>query len=309
MAGRARTDRGILPTCPQAERLSPMNAAVQPALPPPAPPGVLDALRRLFARHETVRYLVAGSLKADHRDKLLGRVWSLLDPLLFMLVYLIVFGFLFNQARSGKGGAIEFIIYLLPGVLAWRFFDGTVNAASGCIRSNRGLIHEINFPKAVFPVSLCLARLSDFLWGLGVMLILVGIIGFQHVTWHLLWVPLIVAVQFCLTLGIAFIVAYLGAFFADTANIVSVVLRLGFYASPVFYRVSRRDGGIVPEEYLHYYMLNPIACFFEAYRDAILRMHAPDLRNFGYAAGVSLILLILGFSIFSRGEGQFAKYV
>ncbi len=285
-----------------------MTTAAQPIL-PPSPPGPLDALRRLYGRRETVRYLVAGNLKADHRDKLLGRLWSLLDPLLFMLVYLVVFGFLFDQARAGTHGTIEFIIYLLPGVLAWRFLDGTINAATGCIRSNRGLVHEINFPKSVFPLSLCLARLSDFIWGIGVMLALVAILSFRHITVYLAWLPLIVLVQCAFVLGLAFVVAWLGAFFADTANIVSVVLRMWFYASPVFYRISKAEGGIVPHEYLPYYMLNPIACFFECYRDCTLRMQAPDATYLGYAAGVSALVLVLGFSMFSRGEGQFAKYI
>ncbi|MFQ5429231.1 MAG: ABC transporter permease, partial [Phycisphaerae bacterium] len=146
-----------------------MSTAIPEPLPPRYVPSLAERFRRLYARRETVRFLVHSNLKADHRDKFLGRVWSLLDPLLFMLVYLVVFGFLFGQARRGPAGTTEFIIYLLCGVMSWRFFEGAVSQAAGCIRTHRGLIHEISFPKAVFPVSVCLSRLSDFLWGLLVL--------------------------------------------------------------------------------------------------------------------------------------------
>ncbi len=108
-------------------------------------PTLLQKFRQLYARRETIKFLVSTNLKSGDRDKFLGRIWGLLDPLLFMLVYLVVFGYFFNQARRGPGGISEFIIYLLCGVLSWRFFDGAVSAATTVISTNRGLIHEINF--------------------------------------------------------------------------------------------------------------------------------------------------------------------
>lgn len=271
---------------------------------------LLKRLTALYARRETIRFLVDSNLKAGHRDKFLGRVWSLLDPLLFMLVYLVVFGLFFGQARTaGETQVADFIIYLLCGVLSWRFFEGSVAAGTGCIRANRGLIHEINFPKAVFPISLCLSRLSDFLWGLLVLFGAALLIAREHLSLQLLWFPPLVLLQVCFTLGLAFLVAFLGAFFADTANLVGVFLRLWFYLSPVFYKVSPAEGGIIDDKYLPWYMLNPIACFFEAYRDSLLRADMADPGRLLYLAVVSLVVLVAGFAIFSRGEGHFAKYV
>ncbi|MCG8408115.1 MAG: ABC transporter permease [Phycisphaerales bacterium] len=287
-----------------------MSAAVQSPGAKGGTPELIDRFRQLYARRETVRFLVASHLKAGHRDKFLGRIWSLLDPLLFMLVYLLVFGMFFGQARfGGKINIADFIIYLLCGVLSWRFFEGSVSAATGCIRSNRGLIHEISFPKAVFPLSICLSRLSDFLWGLLVLFAVVLVVGPDHLTLHVFWFPLLILLQLMFTLGLAFIVAFLGAFFADTANIVSVTMRLWFYLSPVFYKVAKSEGGIISKGNEALYMLNPIACFFEAYRDCLLRGQMPQANQLFYVTSIALFMLIFGFSIFSRGEGQFAKYV
>jgi ABC-type polysaccharide/polyol phosphate export permease len=273
--------------------------------------GLRASVRRLYDRRETVRYLVSSQLRAGHRDKVLGNLWNLLDPMLFVGVYFVVFGLLFQQRAPGR--TTEFILYLSVGVLAWRFHGAAIAQGANCVRGNRGLIHEISFPKAVFPVAICLARLYDFLWGLLIVAVLTLVLG-GGVTIYWLWLPVLLFLQLLFTVGVAFIVAYLGAFYADTVNIVDVAMRLWFYMSPIFYRV-RGERSIIPEdheryqEFLFYYMLNPVACFFESYRDALLwgRMPEPDVLL--YVASVSVVIAVVGLAIFARGEGSFAKYV
>ena len=272
-------------------------------------PSLLKRLRALYARRETIRYLTTSNLKAGHRDKVLGHLWNVLDPLMFMLVYYFVFGVLFGLTSRGR--SMEYMLYILVGVLAYRFIDGTISQATNCIRGNRGLIHEISFPKAIFPISVAFSRLYDFLWGLLVMTGFLLVSG----TWptiHYLWLPLLVVLTLLFTLGVGFVVAYLGAFFADTTNVVSVAMRLLFYCSPIFYFVRDKGGNKAMfdnETFLTLYMLNPIACFLECYRDALLWGSAPETKLLLYAAAFALFVCVAGFVIFGRGEGKFAKYV
>ncbi len=268
-------------------------------------PSLLERAKAVYARHETIRYLTSGSLKAGNRDKVLGHFWSLLDPMCFVGVYFVVFGLFFGQAKGGR--TTEFLTYLVIGVIAWRFFDATVGQCANCIRSRRGLIHEINFPKSIFPVSVCLSRLYDFLWGLLVILVVVILTG-SWFSLAVLWLPLLVLLQVLFTLGVGFVVAFLGAFFADTTNVISVGMRLWFYMSPVFYYATGPNARI-PEPYQKYYMLNPMACFFEAYRDSMLYARMPDLGHLAYIAIGSVTVLLVGFAVFTRWEGDFAKYV
>jgi len=261
--------------------------------------------RRLYERRETIWYLVGANLKAGHRNKTLGNLWNLLDPLASLAVYYLVFGIWLNQARRGTA---DYLIYLFTGVLAWRFLDGALAQAVNCIRSNRGLVSEINFPKAVFPLAICLSRLYDFLWGLLVLLVVLVLVD-RAPTLHALWLGPLICMQLLLTMGLAFIVAYLGAFFADTANIMTVVLRLGFYASPILYYVRGPHATRIPEKYLAIYMLNPMAGLMESYRAALAGHQHPDPWQMLYVLGVALAVLIAGYGIFSRGEGKFAKYV
>jgi lipopolysaccharide transport system permease protein/teichoic acid transport system permease protein len=284
--------------------------------------GLPERFRQLWARRETIRFLTSSSLKSGHRDKVLGHLWNLLDPLMFMLVYYFVFGVLFKLAGGGRSS--EFMLYILVGILAFRFISSTISQAAGCIRTHRGLIHEINFPKAVFPVSVALSRLYDFLWGLVVMFGFLMIVG-NWPTVQILWLPVLVVLMVVFTLGVALVVAYLGAFFADTTNVVAVAMRLLFYCSPVFYFVRdevgyKVDGGLCVE-FVKYralfhsdlarlvYMWNPIACLFECFRDVLLWGRAPDLHLLHQVAVVSIIICVVGFAVFTRSEGRFAKYI
>jgi len=243
----------------------------------------------------------------------LGHLWNILDPLMFMLVYYFVFGVLFKLAGGGR--SLEFMLYILVGLMIWRFISSTIGQAANCIRGNRGLIHEINFPKAVFPVSVTFSRLYDFLWGTIVILVFLVLAGTRP-TLQLLWLPLLVGLMLLFTTGAALVVAYLGAFFADTTNVLNVLLRLLFYCSPIFYYVRPKPG--VPESdvflYDHQtvhtlYMLNPIACFYESFRDALLWGEMPEARMLSYMLTVSVGVCLIGFAIFTRGEGKFAKYI
>lgn len=272
-------------------------------------PSLLERFQTLWGRRETIRYLTSSQLKAGHRDKMLGRLWSLLDPMMFMLVYYFVFGVLFGLAGGGR--SVDFMLYILIGVLTYQFVSTTIGQATACIRGNRGLIHEISFPKAVFPVSVTFARLYDFLWGLAVLVAFL-LVGGVWPTAHYLWLPLLVALTLLFALGMGLIVAYLGAFFADMTNVVNVALRLLFYCSPVFYFV--RDQGeykamFHDEMIVRLYMLNPFSCFLECYRDALLWGRMPEPALLLYAAAFSIVICVVGFALFCRGEGKFAKYI
>jgi ABC-type polysaccharide/polyol phosphate export permease len=245
----------------------------------------------------------------------LGHLWNLLDPLLFMLVYFLVFGVLFGLSDTGRGRSSQFMLYILIGILPWRFIQTTVAQSALCIRGNRGLIHEINFPKAVFPISVTLSRLYDLAWGLIVVVVFLLITG-KWPTIQYLWLPLLIALTLLFVQGLSFIVAYLGAFFADTTNVVNVLLGLLFYTSPIFYYVRWKPGISENQVFLanhetirFWYMMNPIACFYECYRDALLWGDAPEPALLLRAALFSVGICLVGFAVFVRGEGKFAKYI
>ena len=268
---------------------------------------LLANARAVASRSETLRFLVASELKSGHRDKVLGNLWNLLDPLLFLGVYFLVFGIGLRQAGDDP---TEFILYLAIGVLAFRFTDGCITQAATCIRANRGIIEQLPFPKALLPIAVCACRLYDYGWSL---VVLAGVLlAMSHpLTAQLAWTPVFVALQFLFSLGVAFGVAYMGAFFADTSNIVAVGSRLLFFGSPICYFARSEPGhpGIVAPEYLAYYNLNPLAGLLDSYRDVLLWGRMPAGETALYVVAIAIASLFLGFALFTRGERHFAKYL
>ncbi|MEZ4278317.1 MAG: ABC transporter permease [Myxococcota bacterium] len=281
--------------------------STRPPAPPPAVPSAWAVLQRVLARGETIRLLTRSQLAAGHRDKLLGHLWSLLDPLASLAVYYLVFGIGFRQAGSSPR---TFVLHLFLGIVVWRFVSESIGQATGCLRSQRGLVLAADFPKAVIPISICLARLYDLLWGLVVVAVAAGLLGLRF-SGELLWLPALLSLAFAMTLGISFLVARLGLFFGDTANVVGAGLRLWVLLSPIFYFARSEHGhtGIIPPGLLDYYMLNPIAGLLGAFRSALIWHEAPRADDLGTVALFAAAALIAGFVIFARGEGRYAKYV
>ncbi len=265
---------------------------------------LLGTAREVLARRETIAYLVNSNLKAGNRDKLLGNLWSLLDPLLFMGVYFLVFGLGLRQAGDDR---IGFIIYLTIGIVTFRFTEGCASQAATCLRANQGIIGQVPFPKAILPIVLGASRLHDFVWSLAALCLALPFIG-HSLTIYSAWALVLIPIQILFSVGLAYFIAYIGALFADTSNMVTVVMRLLFFMSPIFYFASDAPGhkGIVPPEFLPYYELNPLVGFMDAYRDALLWGQTPELAGL---ATTSLVVFVAGFAIFARGEGKYAKYV
>lgn len=274
------------------------------------PASLPERIRRIYDRRGTIWFLVTSQLRAGHRDKVLGQFWSILDPLMQMVVYFLVFGLLL---KLGGDDRAYYLAYLFIGITNWRFFDTVVSQAALIIRGNRGLIHEINFPKAVFPISIVFARFYDLLLGTAVLMVVLIVMSYSDnslrlpVTIQLAWLPVLLALQLLFITGVAFFVAYLGAFYADTANIVTIAIRLMFYATPIFYMVRGEHARIKDPTILKFYMLNPAAGFLEAHRDVLLAGTLPQYLP--YLTFISLLSFLVGFAIFSRGEKDFVKYV
>lgn len=291
-----------------------MQATVGEAPPPTRTPtpGFFSRLHALFARRETIYYLTAGNLKAGHRDKALGHLWNLLDPALFMLVYYFIFGILFGQVGAGAARTGEYMLHLFVGLVVWRFLTGAVSQSANVIRSQRALIHAINFPKSVFPVSHCLATLYDFLWGLLVVGFVLVVFG-DGLKLQVLWIIPGLAILVMFGLGMGFIVAYLGTFYADTSNVLNVVMRLWFYCSPILYYVRgphSRFAGSSHQDLIEFlFMLNPAACILALFYDPLLSGAAPEPQYLIYATVISAAIFVSGFELFTRFEGKFIKYV
>jgi len=275
-------------------------------------------IRDIWTRREIVRHFVSMLLTTSYRTKTFGFLWALLDPLLFMCVYYLVFGYLIRHRP------LPFILHIYVGVIAFRFLNTASAQSSGMLRGQSGLIREIAFPKAALPVSVMVARLFDLAAGWA-MAVLIGCAFQIYPNGYWLLIPVVMVIQVLFVTGVCLITAYVGVFFADIQNILDVGLRLWFYLSPVLYTLS--DIRDTTTDYVYQiYLLNPMTSIVEMYQALVMGdlvskgvgeaavtvvtgSHLPDWHFVVRAAVAAVVTFVIGLRVFARGEGQIAKYV
>lgn len=255
-------------------------------------------LFELYRYKELLWHFINTELKTQHRDKVLGNLWAVLDPLALMLVYMFVVGVVFKAKEP------SFPVFLFTGILAWRFFNGSARGAATILSGNAGLIRMSYFPKTLIPIAHVISQLFDFAFGLLALSVLFVIFQVQPTT-KLLWLPGLITVQFMFNLGCAFYISYFGVYFKDIANVLRFTIRLLYFFSPILYSAEKR----IPSEYLHVFMLNPIAQIIVSYRNVMLYGKNPPLVYLAYFTITAIVLLFSGYFVFKKKEGDYAKYI
>lgn len=272
--------------------------------------GLLHELKKLYDSRAIVQQIIGQYLKTAHRDKVLGNVWMLLEPLAFMLVLWAVFVKL-------RHSSIAYALYVLSGLIAWDIFQKSVVASALCLRANRNLIHKHPIPMTVFPTAIVLHKIHDFLWGFLAYCLLFFI--FRFFSDEALPVPILTVMlpiwligYLMMTLGCAFIVSSVGTFFRDTADIVTILMRLGFFLNPVFLGMDMIPAGI----HKYYFLLNPLAGMMIYFRELIpggsqlLAEYEIPIPYYHYYVAFSCILIFMGgLWFFIKGENHYAKYI
>lgn len=254
----------------------------------------LDA-RQLTYLRDLLRELVVRDMKLRYKRSILGVAWSLLNPLMQMLVFVFLF------RRVLPLDIPNYPSFVFTGVLAWSWFQAALSLATGAITDNRELIRRPGFPTAILPVVTVTTNLIHFLLALPIPLLFI-VIGGGRLTGAIVTLPLVIAVQFLLILGLGYLVATVHVTFRDTQHLLGVFLMLLFYLTPVFY-----DASIIPEHYQPFYRLNPMFHLITAYREILIQGNLPDLRTLLALAAIVGGLLWLGHRVFTRASYRFVE--
>lgn len=246
---------------------------------------------------DLLRSFVSADLRARHRDKLLGMLWTVVDPLMMMLVYLFIVRVVFDSR------APDYPVYLYSALIAWRYFAQCTQGASASLVSRGGLLSQAYFPRVLVPLSQVLGAAYEFLFA-GLVLIALFIYLDIGVSWPLLMLPVVFLLQSLLNVGFALICSAIGITLRDLPNVLTFVMRFGWYLSPGLYHVEQ-----IPEHLRTWYMLNPMAVIFTLYRDVTMYARWPDPLHLAYVAGLAVGVFLLGLWVFHRREGVFTKYL
>ena len=264
---------------------------------------MLANLVRLFRYRGLARILVARELKARYRGSVLGFFWSFVNPLLLLLVYSFVFTAIIDR---GDLATLEpYAVFLFCGLLPWTWFSASLNESASILIVNGNLIKKVVFPVEILPVVAVVSNLCHFVLGLPILL---GFLVYYDIPLRpaeLVWFPAVVAVQLCLTLGLAMILAALTVHFRDVKDLLSNGLTLWFFASPILYEMSA-----VPPGARAFMDLNPFAHLAISYQEILFHEGPFDHWRWLLAvAGGSVGLFALGYWLFDRLRDSFAEEV
>lgn len=252
----------------------------------------------LWERRALLWYLVKVDLKLSYRNKVLGYLWSLLDPLMLMTVYVILVQVIFRR------GEPQYPVLLFSTLLAWRCFLKSTQEAATCITSKARLLQTVAFPKIILPTQCLLSNALQYIFGLGALVPML-IIMEAKITLYTLWLIPAFGLQLMLTYGVCLIVAVVGVYFRDLQNILEFGLRMVWYLSPGLFSVADR----IPERLQGLYMIiNPFAPLFETYKNILVRGKPPS--EYLVATTVTaLTVLWFGLWLFAWKERELAKDV
>jgi lipopolysaccharide transport system permease protein len=269
-------------------------------------------MRELWDYRDLLYNLVVRDLKVRYKNSALGILWSLLNPLLMMLVFTFVFKVLRGSSRLPAYPA-----FILSGLLAWNLFASSIMRAIGSVVGSAPLIKKVYFPREVLPISAVLSNLVNYLLALPVYFVLATALGRAPTTWVLL-LPAVIVVQLFFTLGISFILATLNVFYRDTQIVMEVVLLAWLFLSPVFYAVTEvapngvRIANVALSSYdvqRWFRILNPMASILASYRDILYWGAQPGLDFFLRTAVTAVFFLIVGYLIFLRYSPIFGEEI
>ena len=252
--------------------------------------------------------LTVREIRVRYKQSVLGVAWALFLPLAMMATFTLVFVRLL-KVTSGFGLSEPYAIFAYVGLLPWSFFAQSLNQATNSLVANAGLVTKIYFPREVFPLSTILSGFFDFVLA---SIVLVGlIVAYDLLTaWEftlrltILWLPVIVAVQFMFMCGLAFLFSLSNLFYRDVKYIVTVLLQIWMFLTNVVYPLQTEDR--VLSLIIN---ANPMTPIIRAYRGALLYGTSPDPLTFTGAALASLLVFVLGWRLFRAAEPKFAECI
>lgn len=257
-------------------------------------------LRDLWTYRELVYFLIWRDVKVRYKQAVLGIAWAIIQPLVSMVVFSVIFG---ELAKLPTENGIPYPVFSYVALLPWNLFAGALQKSSGSLVGNANLLTKIYFPRLVIPLSSVVSGLVDFGFA---FLVLLGLLVYYHVplTTNMLWLPLFLLLALLTALSVGLWLSALNVQYRDIGHMIPFLITLWMYASPVVY-----SSKLIPDGFWRIvYALNPMAGVIQGFRWAILGTQPPDTALF-VSSAVVMLLVVTGMYFFRRMERTFADVV
>jgi lipopolysaccharide transport system permease protein len=254
----------------------------------------IQHIKDLYDYRNLIWVLAGVDFKQRYKNSILGYFWSLLEPLLMLSILYVVFSNLMKMQVE------YYALFLLQGIIMWSFFSRTTTGSLLSIVIKPNLIKKVYFPRDILVISTCITALLMSIFE-SVVFILFMIIFRIPLSIYLVFIPVIILIFFFICLGISLALAALHVYYRDLRYIWTLVLQVGFFATPIVYPIY----ALPPALWILTY--NPIAQIIYLARDVTIYSKAPNLASLSYVIVVAIVALCIGYWIFMRREPNFAE--
>lgn len=255
----------------------------------------MTILKNLFQYRELLKTNVKKEVRGKYKGAWLGVVWSFLNPLLMLVVYSVVFPYILRVEVE------NYTMYMMIALIPWNFFTGSITSGVGSIVREGNILKKVYFPREIIPISVVTSALVNFLITCIIMFLFIIFTGLGF-SWHLLLFPIIVLIQYIITLAFTFVLSAITVYVRDVDHFVNIILLLAFYVTPIVY-----DPSLLPAKFNWTLLVNPMAGLISAYRDILYYHTLPDFNILLMWFLIGIMLIIIGYIIFKKLEKNFAE--
>ncbi len=256
----------------------------------------MNIVKELFEYREMIFRMVQRDLRGKYKGSVLGYFWTLLSPLLQLLVYTIVFSIIM------RAGYDRYYFFLFVALVPWIFFSGSITSGATLVINQKDLVNKIYFPREILPISHVVAQMVNMMLSL---LIVFGVqitIGQVMSIKCFLWLPVIILLEFLMTLGFTFFFSAITVYFRDIQFLISVVMLAWQFLSPIMYGLD-----MVPDRFVKFFYINPMTCILLSYRDILYYRVIPSPIQILLATGYAIVILIIGICVFEKLKKHFSE--
>jgi len=257
----------------------------------------LQEFSEILRYKELLRNLIERDIKKRYKRSALGFLWVMLDPLLMMLIFFIVFSGLFGNTVG------NYSAYVITGIIMWQLFAQGTKVASTAFLQNRNLISKIHLPTAIFPIAVVGSSVIHFFFSL-VPLVIIVIFSGTTLSHYIFLLPIAISLIILFSVGISLTIATLTVFFHDVLYIYDVLLVAWMYLSAIFYPVS-----ILPEKFRMLMSFNPLYHYISLFRACIYDTTLPLMEHLLFGTAFAVISFAMGWIIYHKNRDKIIFYI
>jgi len=259
----------------------------------------ISFLRTLYKNRYMIKSFALADLKRQYEGSYGGMFWAFGQPLLLILTYYIIFGFIFSKGNFLEYGTKSFALFLLGGMVPWLYFSAVVSRSSTVLLENKSLVTKTLFPSEIIPICLMVTGIINHLIGLAILIVFTIAITGTLSPFAIFVLPYFLLMSL-MVLGVSWILSSLNVFVRDIGQLVAVVLNIWFFYTPIFYPLS-----VVPEKYKIFLKINPLYVVADGYRRTLIQGTYPDPYKLMYLAAVSIAMFIIGGMLYKKLKPAF----